>query len=60
MMVIIQLGRVIPYHVDVGPSLPKMDMDPEYVRFKVSGEIFATIILGLVMLAVTMCLLSET
>jgi hypothetical protein len=23
MMVIIQLGRVIPYHVDVGPSLPQ-------------------------------------
>ena len=42
-----------------GLLFPKMDMDPEYVRFKVSGEIFATIILGLVMLAVTMCLHSS-
>lgn len=44
----------------LGLLFPKMDMDPEYVRFKVSGEIVATIILGLVMLAVIMCLLSET
>jgi len=37
-----------------------MDMDPEYVRLKVSGEIVATIILGLVLLGVIMCLLRET
>lgn len=38
----------------------KMDMDPEYVRLKVSGDNSATIILGLVLLAVIMCLLRET